>query len=119
MENIIIPKSLQITMDDVGWFNGSDDRENGGSARTAMTRRHCHEDYLAINELGKRLNMRINCAFILGEWDPDNRLADVPYLSKYGKDWDNARNYDLCLNSGRLGIDSCVNIIVDMYKNSK
>ena len=90
MESIIIPKSLQITMDDVGWFNGSDDRENGGSARTAMTRRHCAEDYAAINELGKRLNMRINCAFVLGEWDPDNRLRRIKWLSKFGDGWDNA-----------------------------
>ena len=90
MENIIIPSSLQITMDDVGWFNGADDRENGGSARTAMSRRHCAEDYLAINELGSRLNMRINCAFILAEWDPDNRLKDIKWLSKYGDGWNNA-----------------------------
>ena len=90
MENIIIPSSLQITMDDVGWFNGEDDRKNGGSARTAMTRRHCAEDYAAINELGKRLNMRINCAFILGEWDPDNRLRGVKHLSKYGDAWNNS-----------------------------
>lgn len=90
MGNIIIPQSLQITMDDVGWFNGADDRENGGSARTAMTRRHCAEDYAAINELGKRLNMRINCAFVLGEWDPDNRLRKIKWLSKYGDSWDNA-----------------------------
>ncbi len=90
MENIIIPSSLQITMDDVGWFNGEDDRERGGSARTAMTRRHCAEDYAAINELGKRLNMRINCAFVLGEWDPDNRLRSIKWLSKYGDGWNNA-----------------------------
>ena len=90
MEKIIIPSSLQITMDDVGWFNGEDDRENGGSARTAMTRRHCAEDYAAINELGRRLNMRINCAFVLGEWDPDNRLRGIKQLSKFGDKWDNA-----------------------------
>ena len=77
-------------MDDVGWFNGEDDRENGGSARTAMTRRHCAEDYAAINELGERLGMRINCAFVLAEWDPDNRLRKIKHLSKYGDAWNNA-----------------------------
>ncbi len=90
MNGIVIPKSLQITMDDVGWFNGSDDRKNGGSARTAMPRRHCAKDYAAINELGKRLNMKINCAFVLGEWDDDNRLKKVKYLSKFGDGWNNA-----------------------------
>jgi len=77
-------------MDDVGWFNGSDDRKNGGSARTAMTRRHCAADYEAINELGRRLDMKINCAFVIGEWDDDNRLKRVPYLSKFGDAWNNA-----------------------------
>ena len=81
MEKIIIPSSLQRTMDDVGWFNGEDDRKNGGSARTAMTRRHCAEDYAAINELGKRLGMRINCAFVIAEWDPDDRLKKIKNLS--------------------------------------
>lgn len=90
MEKIIIPSSLQITMDDVGWFNGEDDRKNGGSARTAMTRRHCAEDYAAINELGKRLGMRINCAFVIAEWDPDDRLKKIKNLSKYGEGWNNS-----------------------------
>ena len=90
MENIIIPESLQITMDDVGWFNGADDREYGGSAHTGMPRRHCAEDYAAINELGRRLDMKINCAFIVGEWDDDNRLGKIKYLSKYGDNWNNA-----------------------------
>lgn len=94
MENIVIPAPLQICLDDVGWFNGADDRENGGSARTAMPRRHCAEDYAAIEELGRRLDMRINCGFVLGEWDPDNRLHAVPHLSKFGDSWDNAAYLD-------------------------
>ena len=90
MENIIIPRSLQITLDDVGWFNGEDDRKNGGSAHTAMPRRHCAEDYAAINALGEALGMRINCAFVLGEWDPDNRLRRIRWLSRFGDAWNNA-----------------------------
>ncbi len=90
MDQIMIPSGLQITMDDVGWFCGSDDRQDGGSARSGMPRRHCINDYKAIHELGKRLNMKINCGFVLGEWDPDNRLKKIPCFSKYGDDWDNA-----------------------------
>lgn len=33
-------------------------------------------------------------AFILGEWDPDNRLKKIPYLSKYADRWDNAAYLD-------------------------
>ena len=94
MEKILIPHSLQITMDDLGWFCGTDDRKAFGPARSGMPRRHRAEDYQAVNELGRRLDMRINCAFIMGEWDPDNRLRAIPNFSKYGDDWDNAAHFD-------------------------
>lgn len=94
MDNILIPYSLQITMDDLGWFCGTDDRKAFGPARSGMPRRHRAEDYMAVNELGRRLDMRINCAFILGEWDPDNRLRKIPHFSKYGDGWDNAAHFD-------------------------
>jgi len=94
MEKLIIPHCLQITMDDLGWFCGTDDREQAGPSRTGMPRRHCHADYAAVNELGRLLDMKINCAFVLGEWDPDNRLRDVPHLSKYGENWNNAAYFD-------------------------
>ncbi len=45
---MLIPYALQITMDDVGWFCGVDDREHGGSARAAMPRRRCAKDYVAV-----------------------------------------------------------------------
>ncbi len=77
-------------MDDLGWFCGKDDSGAGGPSRTGMPRPHGALDYIAVNELGKRLNMKISCAFVLGEWDPDNRLAKIPYLSKFGDNWNNA-----------------------------
>ena len=94
MDRFIIPNALQIVIDDLGWFNGKDDRENGGPSRTAMPRNHVAEDYVAVNELGKALGMKINCAFVVGEWDPDNRLKKLPHFSKYGEDWDNAKYLD-------------------------
>ncbi len=94
MNKVIIPNPLQIVMDDLGWFCGNDDRKNGGPSRTGVPRRHCPADYYAVNELGKRLDMKINCAFVLGEWDDDNRLKSVKNLSKYGDNWDNARYFD-------------------------
>lgn len=30
-----------------------------------------------------------------------------------GRDWNNAANYDLCLNSSNLGFDKCVDIVID------
>ena len=94
MEKYIIPNALQIVIDDLGWFNGKDDRETGGPSRTAMPRKHVAEDYLAVNELGRALGMKINCAFVIGEWDPDNRLKKLPHFSKYGDGWDNEKYLD-------------------------
>ena len=94
MDKIIIPRPLQIVVDDLGWFCPTDDRAAGGPSRSAMTRYHVAEDYEAINYLGEQLGMKINCAFIVGEWDPDNRLRSVKHLSKYGDGWDNAAHLD-------------------------
>jgi cytidylate kinase len=39
------------------------------------------------------------------------------YYSYYsGNEWGSPRNYDLCLNSGRLGYERCVEIIVENWK---
>ena len=94
MEKIIIPRPLQIVVDDLGWFCPTDERTTFGPARTAMTRYHVAADYEAVNYLGEQLGMMINCAFIVGEWDPDNRLRSVKGLSKYGDGWDNAAHLD-------------------------
>lgn len=40
------------------------------------------------------------------------------YKAHTGNDWNDARNYDLCLNSGDLGFDKCVKIITE-YVNIK
>lgn len=90
MRNIIIPRPLHIVLDDMGWMSGKDDRANGGPSRLGIDRKPCYKDYLAVNELGKRLNMKITCAFVIGEWDPDNRLGSIRGLSKYKENWNNA-----------------------------
>ncbi len=88
----IIPRPLQVVMDDVGWFNGKDDMEIGGPARTGINRYHCLADYQDIEQFGALLNMKINCAFILGEWDLENELPrKIPHFSHFGDSWDNAR----------------------------
>ncbi len=38
------------------------------------------------------------------------------YKTHTGHDWNDARNYDLCLNSGELGFRKCVDIISDYIK---
>ena len=38
------------------------------------------------------------------------------YKAHTGREWIDARNYDLCLNSGNLGFEKCVDIIVDFIR---
>lgn len=52
-----------------------------------------------------------------------NRARATYYRYYTGKEWDNARNYDLCLNTEELGFERCVDIIEHyinvLYMNEK
>ena len=56
------------------------------------------------------------------EKSPQARLTEkdkrrkVNYQHYTGQTWGNAENYDICLDSGVLGIDKCVEIIVSLCK---
>ena len=43
----------------------------------------------------------------------------VNYQHYTGRTWGIAENYDVCLNSGIIGVERCAEIIVDIVKNSK
>ncbi|MFB0921299.1 MAG: cytidylate kinase-like family protein [Oscillospiraceae bacterium] len=59
---------------------------------------------------------------LYGERDdaPEKRLEEkdkkrkVYYKNYTGRIWGMSSNYDICLNSGKLGIDSCVDIISEL-----
>ena len=59
------------------------------------------------------------------EKTPEQRLAEkdkrrrLNYQHYTGRTWGQAQNYDICLDTGVLGIDQCTNIVVDIIKNSK
>lgn len=77
MENIKIPISIGIIVDDVGWHDGNDQRYYGGPARSGLPRFHHPDDVRALNEIGKRLNTKIVCSLVLGDWDRKNVLRGV------------------------------------------
>ena len=74
--NIKIPIAFQIRLDDVAWHIGHDQRTAGKPSRTGIPRLHHVLDYPVINELGKALNSKIDCALVLGEWDKENILRN-------------------------------------------
>ncbi|GAA3406140.1 hypothetical protein ACFFNY_25560 [Paenibacillus hodogayensis] len=86
-----IPMAVQVVIDDVGWWSGTDDHATGGPYRTGMARDHTIEDYAAIIELGRRLSIRPQAAMILGEWDRTNMLRRIPSATWQGGAWDNRR----------------------------
>ncbi len=59
------------------------------------------------------------------EKSPEARLAEkdkrrhINYQHYTGRVWGTAQNYDICLNSGTVGEDACVEIILAMLKNMK
>ena len=59
------------------------------------------------------------------EKSPEARLMEkdkrrrVNYQHYTGREWGTAQNYDLCLNSARIGIEECAEIIVKLVNDSK
>lgn len=59
------------------------------------------------------------------EKSPQTRLIEkdkrrkINYQHYTGGIWGQAQNYDLCLDSGKLGIDTCVDLILAAYQNHK
>ena len=43
----------------------------------------------------------------------------VNYHHYTGRDWGDAKNYDICLNSSTLGVDACADIILKIVENTK
>ena len=59
------------------------------------------------------------------EKSPEQRLAEkdkrrrVNYHHYTGRTWGQAQNYDICLDTGILGIEQCADIVVGIVNNSK
>ena len=59
------------------------------------------------------------------EKSPQARLQEkdkrrrVNYQHYTGRSWGQAQNYDICLDSGRLGVEQCAEIIIGMVEKSK
>ena len=84
MQEYIIPNALQIVIDDLGWFNGKNDRENHGPSRTAMPRNHVAEDYLAVNELGRALGTPVVNFNLQKSFDNNILKALITWYMKRG-----------------------------------
>ncbi len=96
MENFVkIPLAYQVVIDDIGWFRGDDDRHLGMPSRSGMPRSHVAEDYLILNEIGKRINQKICGAFVIGEWDKSNRLLGRAHMTPKPEEWNCAATINM------------------------
>ncbi len=91
IQDVFIPKPIQVVIDDVGWWSGHDGHEQGEPFRTGIQRNHVPADYEAIAQLGESLGMRPQAALVLCEWDRGNILRRLPSATWMGAAWDNAR----------------------------
>ena len=70
--------------------------------------------------------LRLNYVRLYGESEknPEKRLNDkdkkrkTNYMYYTNQEWGNATNYDICLDTSRLGVDKCAEIICNIVKNS-
>ncbi len=93
-ENVCIPIALQIVTDDFGWFYGKNGLADSRPARTGINRDHTWEDITVMNEIGKKLDMKIVCGFTIGEWDKDNVLRGMEHATWDEEGWDRASEID-------------------------
>jgi len=92
---IKIPIAMQIRVDDVAWHEGADMRLMSRPSRSGLPRRHHPMDYVILNEIGKRINMKIGCSLVLCDWDKDNILRGVPHVTWNPEGWDRASEIDM------------------------
>lgn len=76
---------LLISVEDVGWWKGTDGSGGNQPFRTGMPRDHVPEDYSALAELGRKLDMKLLAGFVLCEWDREDILRKLPSSTWMGK----------------------------------
>ena len=94
-DKLCVPVAIQLRVDDVAWHFGDDERYKDHPSRSGIPRMHQPMDYRALHELGKALNMKVNCSLVIGEWDKDNLLRGVPHVTWDPEGWDRASEIDM------------------------
>lgn len=93
MTKIIFPRPFAIAIDDLGWIKGHNEGEEGyGPYRTGISRHMTLADYHAVQDLAKRVGVRLQALFILGEMDRENFLGAFPTTTQMRQNWDNTEN---------------------------
>ena len=95
VNGVKIPFALQLCLDDVAWHYGADLRCIGQASRSGIPRYHQPEDYMVLEEIGRRLDMKIVCPLCLADWDKDNLLKGEIGITHNPYGWDRASEIDM------------------------
>lgn len=92
---INIPTPLTVGIDDLGWKQGwstdvTDDNDKPWHIDMQQGRMMGLEDYEALVYIGKAVNTRLQCLFIMSEFDRSNICAEYPTTTEQGSKWDNS-----------------------------
>lgn len=92
MQKIIFPRAFAFAVDDLGWNQGSNLEGEiiPGPPRAGVRRDFNLKDYQSLVEVGKAVNTRIQCLFILSEMDRENILARFPTTTYQREKWNNS-----------------------------
>ncbi|MEQ8471980.1 MAG: hypothetical protein RIC35_12385 [Marinoscillum sp.] len=90
---IIFPRPFAIAIDDLGWIKGQNEGEDGyGPYRTGIPRNMTLADYKAVVDLAKKVGVRLQGLFIMGEMDRENFLGNHPTTTYQRGNYDNTEN---------------------------
>jgi len=89
---ILVPRPFFVSIDDMGYSEGSSLGETGGAFRAGLRREFDVRDYRAVVELGKAVGVRLQGLFVVGEMDREGIVAEYPTASQDGSGYDNSKN---------------------------
>ncbi len=89
---VFLPMPVFPLIEDVGWWQGEDGSAKQQPYRNGFPRRHCLADYQALVRFARKIGVRIGLGMVLGEWDRNNVLKNVPGATWMGSNWDNRTN---------------------------
>jgi hypothetical protein len=87
---IEFPRAFAFAIDDLGWDDGHDGAPFGPH-RAGVNRIFHLSDYEHVVNVGKAVGARVQCLFILSEFDRENILARYPTTTYMREKWDNKR----------------------------
>ncbi len=90
-DQIVFPRPFFVAIDDIGWNMGKNDGILDGVSpfRIGLDRKLKLSDYKCLVDVAKKIGVRLQGLFVLGDMDRNNVLATVPSTNPLGSKWKN------------------------------